>query len=183
MIFRQLILDQIHFHYLNHTRLVLKENFNIIKVMLHATIRNDDFLRNTTLQCRNSVVTIRNNVATLCCAKNRRCESSRVTSPLDCEHSLFFFRLVRGVARARASKPRETRAASIHERGHFSISCVSLDGLRKKGRLLVVYNILCHLNKDCATHGKKDPSTVFFSKFLYSNKRMSIDTAEKSALK
>ena len=24
----------------------------------------------------------RNNVATLCCAKNRRCESSRVTSPL-----------------------------------------------------------------------------------------------------
>ena len=24
-----------------------------------------------------------NNVATLCCAKNRRCESSRVTSPLD----------------------------------------------------------------------------------------------------
>ena len=38
MIFRQLILDQIHFHYLNHTRLVLKENFNIINVMLLVTI-------------------------------------------------------------------------------------------------------------------------------------------------
>ena len=34
------------------------------------------------MQCRNNVVTIRNNVATLCCAKNRRCESSRGTSPL-----------------------------------------------------------------------------------------------------
>ena len=33
------------------------------------------------MQCWNSVVTIQNNVATLCCAKNRRCESSRVTSP------------------------------------------------------------------------------------------------------
>ena len=43
MISRQLIRDQIHSHYLNHTRLVLKENFNIIKVMLHVTIRNDDF--------------------------------------------------------------------------------------------------------------------------------------------
>ena len=53
--------------------------------MLHETIRND-----TALQCWNNVVTmlqrwnnvetIRNNVATLCCAKNRRCESSRVTS-------------------------------------------------------------------------------------------------------
>ena len=38
MIFRQLILDQIHSHYLNHTRLVLKENFNIINVMLLVTI-------------------------------------------------------------------------------------------------------------------------------------------------
>lgn len=43
MIFRQLILDQIHFHYLNHNRLVLKENFNIINVMLLVTIRNDHF--------------------------------------------------------------------------------------------------------------------------------------------
>ena len=43
-------------------------------VMLHGTIRNDDFQRNTALQCQNSV-------ATLCCAKNRPCESSRVTSP------------------------------------------------------------------------------------------------------
>ena len=50
--------------------------------MIHGTIRGDDFWRNTALQCCNNVVTIRNNVATLCCAKSRRCESSRVTSPL-----------------------------------------------------------------------------------------------------
>ena len=43
MIFRQLILDQSHSHYLNHTRQVLKENFNNIKVMLHGTSRNDCF--------------------------------------------------------------------------------------------------------------------------------------------
>ena len=30
------------------------------------------------LQCWNDIVIMRNNVATLCCAKNRRCESSRV---------------------------------------------------------------------------------------------------------
>ena len=53
-----------------------------LKVMLHGTIRNDDFYRNTELQCWNNVVTIRNNAATLCCAKNRLCKSSRVTSPL-----------------------------------------------------------------------------------------------------
>ena len=32
-----------------------------LKVMLHGTIRNDDFLRNTALQCWNIVGTIRNN--------------------------------------------------------------------------------------------------------------------------
>ena len=32
-------------------------------------------------QCCNHSKQCRNNVATLCCAKNRRCESSRVTSP------------------------------------------------------------------------------------------------------
>ena len=53
-----------------------------LKVMLHGTIRNDDFYRSTELQCWNNVVTIRNNAATLCCAKNRLCKSSRVTSPL-----------------------------------------------------------------------------------------------------
>ena len=51
--------------------------------MLHETIRN---------LAQNSVVTLLrhcfdwlqhcSNIATLCCAKNRRCESSRVTSPL-----------------------------------------------------------------------------------------------------
>ena len=52
-----------------------------LKVILHWTIRNDNCWRNTVSQCWNNVVTIRNNVATLCCAKNRHCESSRVTSP------------------------------------------------------------------------------------------------------
>ena len=33
--------------------------------VLHGTIRNDDFLRNTARQCWNNVVTIRNNVATM----------------------------------------------------------------------------------------------------------------------
>ena len=35
--------------------------------------------RRMSLSC---VPVLHNNVATLCCAKNRRCESSRVTSPL-----------------------------------------------------------------------------------------------------
>ena len=52
----------------------------LLKVMLHGTTRNDDFQPNTTLQCWN-------NVAALCCAKNRRCESSRVTSPLDVKNA------------------------------------------------------------------------------------------------
>ena len=34
-------------------------------------------------QCCNHSKQCRNNVATLCCAKNRRCESSCVTSPLN----------------------------------------------------------------------------------------------------
>ena len=38
---------------------------NSLKVMLHGTIRNDDFYRNTALQYWNNVVTIRNNVATM----------------------------------------------------------------------------------------------------------------------
>ena len=53
--------------------------------MLRETIRNDDFHGISELQCWNNVVIIRNNVgnnvATLCCAKNRPCELSRVTSP------------------------------------------------------------------------------------------------------
>ena len=36
-----------------------------LKVMLHETIRNYDFERNTALQCWNNVATIRNNVATM----------------------------------------------------------------------------------------------------------------------
>ena len=34
-------------------------------------------------QCCNHSKQCRNNVVTLCCAENRRCQSSRVTSPLD----------------------------------------------------------------------------------------------------
>ena len=36
----------------------------LLKVMLHVTIRNEDFYRNTALQCWNNV-TIQNNVATI----------------------------------------------------------------------------------------------------------------------
>ena len=50
--------------------------------MLHGTRRNNGFRGNTALQYWNNVVTIRNNVATICCANNRHCESSCVTSPL-----------------------------------------------------------------------------------------------------
>ena len=53
-----------------------------LRLLLHETIRNDGFQHHTALQGWNKVVTIRNNVATLCCAKSRRCESSRVTLPL-----------------------------------------------------------------------------------------------------
>ena len=54
---------------------------SLLKVMLHGTIRNDDFLRNTALQCCNHLNQFRNNVAKLCRVKNRCCESSRVKSP------------------------------------------------------------------------------------------------------
>ena len=47
-----------------------------LKEMLLGTIRNEDFQRNTAFQCWNNVVM-------LCCAKNRRCEQFRVTSPLN----------------------------------------------------------------------------------------------------
>ena len=36
-----------------------------VKVMLHETISNDDFYRNTALQCWNNAVTTGNNVATM----------------------------------------------------------------------------------------------------------------------
>ena len=54
--------------------------------MLHETIRNDDFQPNTALQHCCDIVSNSYNVvpgiATLCCAKNRRFESSPVTSLL-----------------------------------------------------------------------------------------------------
>ena len=53
--------------------------------MLHETIRND-FWRNTALQYRCDIVCNDYNIVPAlqrwCCSKNRRCESSRVTSPL-----------------------------------------------------------------------------------------------------
>ena len=59
---------------------------NLITVMLHETIRNNDLERDTALQhCCDIVSHGSNIVPTLqrCVAlKNRRCESSRVTSPL-----------------------------------------------------------------------------------------------------
>ena len=52
--------------------------------MLQVTIYNDDFSRNTALQRWNNVTAVKrqccNNVPALRCAKNRRCELSRVTS-------------------------------------------------------------------------------------------------------
>ena len=51
-----------------------------LKVVLHGTIRNDDFKLNTALQCSNSVVTIRDNAATMlqrCVAQK---SSSRIVS-------------------------------------------------------------------------------------------------------
>ena len=54
--------------------------------MLHGTIRNDEFLAQNIVvmlaQCCNFSKQCRNNVATLCCAKNRHCEGSHITSPV-----------------------------------------------------------------------------------------------------
>ena len=51
--------------------------------MLHETIRNYDFQRNIALQHYFEWLEHCSNIATLCCAKNRRCESSSVASPLE----------------------------------------------------------------------------------------------------
>ena len=51
--------------------------------MIHGTIRNDDSVAQRSVamldQCCDHSKQCRDNVATLCCAKNRRCESSLVT--------------------------------------------------------------------------------------------------------
>ena len=56
------------------------------KVMLHGTIRNDYSAAQHSVamleQCCTYSKQCHNHVATLCCAKNRPCESPRVTSPL-----------------------------------------------------------------------------------------------------
>ena len=71
---------------------------------------------------------------------------------LDCEQSLFFFRFSESNARAwerRSRETRETRAAAspVMSAPSFTrvVICVShvlLDGLQKKERLLVVYNLV-----------------------------------------
>ena len=54
--------------------------------MLHGTIRNDYSVAQHSVamleQCCTYSKQCHNHVATLCCAKNRPCESPRVTSPL-----------------------------------------------------------------------------------------------------
>ena len=61
--------------------------------MLRGTIRNDDFLAQHSVamleQCCKHLKHCRNNVATLCCAKNRRDKSSRATSPLATKLQIF----------------------------------------------------------------------------------------------
>ena len=48
------------------TLIQTEKRYNLcFKVMLHGTIRNDDFQPNTGLQCWKHVVTIQNNVATM----------------------------------------------------------------------------------------------------------------------
>ena len=62
--------------------------------MLHETIDNDDFERNTALKCWNNIVTIRNNVATmlLCCTKNRsQSEEPSVVLTLEDGYEIFNF--------------------------------------------------------------------------------------------
>ena len=56
-----------------------------LKVMLHETIRNDYFLvqQSVATLLRHSFEKFQHcsNIVKLCCTKNRRCESPRVTSP------------------------------------------------------------------------------------------------------
>ena len=76
-----------------HTTCVLIEKSHLglyslwfpLKVVLHQTIRKDDFSRNTVLECWNNVATIRNSqqyvVMLVHCTKNPRCaDRHRVTS-------------------------------------------------------------------------------------------------------
>ena len=62
-------------------------NLLVFWLMLHEATRIDDFLRKTALQhcCDIGFKWLQHcsNIATLCCAKTPRCESSRVTSPFD----------------------------------------------------------------------------------------------------
>ena len=39
--------------------------YRTLKVMLHGTIRNDDYYRNTSLQCWNNAATIQTNITTM----------------------------------------------------------------------------------------------------------------------
>ena len=61
--------------------------------MLHKTISNDDFQRNTALQCWNNVATIRNNVATMlqCCVALKKSLLRIVLNPLSIKSEQHIF--------------------------------------------------------------------------------------------
>ena len=59
----------------------------ILKVMLHGTIRNDDFQSNAALQHCCDIVSNGCNIVPLCYAQNRRCESSRHLKQVPQTHS------------------------------------------------------------------------------------------------
>ena len=71
-----------------------------LKMMLHETICNNDFYRNKALQHCFEWLQHCSSIATLCSAKNRRCESSRVTSPLALHYFIFCFASLLALAKS-----------------------------------------------------------------------------------
>ena len=74
---------------LNHSAITATDGCTIVSKHFKGDVNRDDSQRrflaqqNVAMleQCCKHSKQCRNNVATLCCAKNRRCESSRVISP------------------------------------------------------------------------------------------------------
>ena len=83
----------------------------LIKVMLHDSQRRFLAQHSVATLLRHCFEYLQHcsNIATLCCAKNRRCESSRVTSPLN----LLFFQTFALPSKA----TRTTSYAKSHARG------------------------------------------------------------------
>ena len=73
-------------------------------------------------QCCKHSKHCRNNVATLCCAKNRRCESSRVTSPLGIKLQIFHDSAVSQFQKRLEHKENQTkyRKTTTKHRSHIS---------------------------------------------------------------